>query len=249
MFETATAAIQVLPFAFFGVIVAELVRRRDARRARCAATERLPANVPQRRGACLQPHEGCSPVTPRVRVRRVRHAGHDRRPPPGTRSPPPHAERRPVGPRATQARGSRSSGDLSGAGCHGSAHRAWRSTSTPSSRNGRPDGLISASAMVSRRSPNGLDSVRSSRVRTMAETSASPPSYRVDRELDLDRVARCRTGVVDDGLNAVYYARLASLVAITSSMRRSRSRSESLRPASASIRSRASRRTSALGIR
>jgi len=33
VFETATAAIQVLPFAFFGVIVAELVRRRDARRA------------------------------------------------------------------------------------------------------------------------------------------------------------------------------------------------------------------------
>ena len=40
-----------------------------------------------------------------------------------------------------------------------------------------------------------------------------------------------------------------SFVAITSSMSRSSSRSESLRPASASIRSRASRRTSAFGIR
>jgi len=34
VFETASAAIQVFPLAFFGVIVAELVRRRDSRRAR-----------------------------------------------------------------------------------------------------------------------------------------------------------------------------------------------------------------------
>ena len=33
VFETASAAIQVFPLAFFGVIVAELVRRRDSRRA------------------------------------------------------------------------------------------------------------------------------------------------------------------------------------------------------------------------